>query len=263
MKPSPSILVLAGLDPSGGAGLQADIETIASIGGHCLPVMTVNTVQNTCNIDSLAPVDVDFFQAQLAKISTDARIAVIKIGLISDLALATGIVSFLTEHPQIPVVFDPVLASGAGDKLSNQPLIDYLRTQLLPKVHILTPNSLEARRLTGANDNLDQAGLTLLDTGCQYVLITGTHEQSAAVIHRLYYQKQLQDCQSWPRLTGEYHGSGCTLASAIAAYLAKYTDPLRAIHAAQHYTWHTLKHARRHGMGQLIPNRFYPGHNDA
>ncbi|MBT5229873.1 MAG: hydroxymethylpyrimidine/phosphomethylpyrimidine kinase [Methylococcales bacterium] len=252
-----TILALSGFDPSGGAGLQADIETIGALGGHTTPVMTVNTVQNTHNVDALSPVDVSLFKSQLNKLKTDIQFSAIKIGLIGSIEIAECIAQFLSEHPTLPVVLDPVLASGAGNALATTTLAEYMMSHVIPQVTIITPNSLEARTLTHVDGSLQQAGEALLDTGCQYALITGTHEKETQVHHRLYHAGTLIDTQSCQRLPGEYHGSGCTLASAIAFQLTQHNDTVSAIHAAQEYTWQCLEHASAIGQGQLIPNRFH------
>jgi len=160
-------------------------------------------------------------------------------------------------------VLDPVLASGRGDELVNDDMLDAMRELLIPQSTIITPNSMEARRLAMNDDDenddpsLDECAKRLLLMGCEYVLITGTHEQTPKVINTLYGEHGVIRTDSWARLPGIYHGSGCTLAAAIAALLAQDVDVPEAVKEAQEYTWQTLSAAFRPGMGQHIPDRLF------
>lgn len=251
---TPIILTFSGFDPSGGAGIQADIETIGALGGHAVPVITAATVQNTQNVDALHPTDVTLFEQQIDKLAQDITFSAVKIGMLGDLNITHAVVRFL-QHHRLPVVFDPVLASGAGDALSTQALIQVINRDLLPYVTIITPNRLEARRLTACND-LDQCGHTLCQRGCEHALITGTDETATTetMIHHRYYSHGDSVTLPVQRLPHVYHGSGCTLASAIAYHLC-HLSPLEAIKAAQTYTWNSLLSSRQIGCGQHIPNR--------
>ena len=145
------------------------------------------------------------------------------------------------------VLLDPVLASGRGDALADEAMVAALREYLVPLSTVVTPNSLEALRLGGA--------ARLLEAGCDYVLVTGTHEPGEQVVNVLYDAGGVVREDRWPRLPGEYHGSGCTLASAIAAALASGGAPADAVLEAQAYTWQTLAAGFRPGSGQSIPRR--------
>ena len=251
------LITFSGFDPCGGAGIQADIEAIGALGGHALPIITTSTVQNTQNITQCLSTSVDLFEQQIAKLEEDIEFDGIKIGLLGNINITQAVIRFIQRHNNLPVVLDPVLASGAGNPLAAKDLIEYIKSELLPLVTIVTPNSLEARRLTTTNNSLDQCGEALLTTGCCHVLITGTHENEQQVNHRLYTHHQTTNLLSYERLIGEYHGSGCTLAAAIAFYLTQTSSVETAITQAQQYCWHSLKHGRRIGKGQTIPNRFY------
>jgi hydroxymethylpyrimidine/phosphomethylpyrimidine kinase len=142
-------------------------------------------------------------------------------------------------------------------------MVGALKELLIPQTTILTPNSLEARRLA-AEDSEEGEGLELAEcarriiaTGCEYVLVTGSHENTAQVVNTLYSQDGVVRSDPWPRLAGSYHGSGCTLASAIAATIANGLEISDAVKDAQEYTWQTLKGAFRPGMGQHIPDRLF------
>jgi len=122
---------------------------------------------------------------------------------------------------------------------------------------VLTPNSPETRALARGADTLDACALSLLDAGTDYVLVTGTHEDSRHVDNRLYHEDRLLETFTWERLPGSYHGSGCTLASSLAGLLARGLDPLAAAHEAQDYTWNALRQGYRPGLGQQLPNRLF------
>lgn len=255
----PVVLVFAGLDPTGGAGLSADIEAIISQGCHAAPIATALTVQNTHNVLGVGQVDAMLVIEQARALLDDMPIGVIKIGMLGSVAMVEAIHSLLRDVPQIPVVLDPVLRAGGGGDLANGELIDAMRELLIPQTTILTPNSPEARRLAPDADNLSACALSLLEQGSEYVLITGTHEPTKDVENLLFGGHRLLETYTWPRLPGSYHGSGCTLAASIAGLLAQGQEPMSAIHQAQDYTWQTLEQAYRLGTGQMIPNRLFWG----
>ncbi|HFD86944.1 MAG TPA: hydroxymethylpyrimidine/phosphomethylpyrimidine kinase [Gammaproteobacteria bacterium] len=254
---SPVVLVFAGLDPTGGAGLQADIEAISSMGGHAAPIATCLTVQNTSQVFEVTPVAAPLLIEQARAVLEDMPVRAIKLGLLPDVEIIEGIHSLLTDYPTLPVILDPVLASGAGNALVIEGVIDAINALLLPMTTIVTPNSLEAARLAPGADTAEARAMALLDAGSDYVLITGTHDKTSRVINTLYGNHRKLDQYQWDRLEGSYHGSGCTLAAAIAGLVAHGQDVLSAIEPAQRYTWQSLKHGGYLGMGQKLPNRFF------
>ena len=259
----PIVLTFAASDPSCGAGMQADILTIASMGCHPLSVVTGITVQDTSGVEDIQAVDTDLVVDQARTVLEDMPVAAFKIGLLGSVDNIAGIAEVISDYPDIPLVFDPVLASGRGDELASEDMLDALRELLLPQTTILTPNSMEARRLVLDEDNeaddpsLSECAKRILHMGCEYVLITGTHEHTPKVVNTLYGERGLVRSDSWPRLPGIYHGSGCTLASAIAALLANGLSMEEAVREAQEYTWEALKYGFRPGMGQHIPDRLF------
>lgn len=253
----PAVMCFSGNDPSGGAGISADIQTISSQGGHCIPIITALTTQDSVDIYSIATVEANLITDQARTILQDMPISVFKIGLLSSVASIEAIAEILTAYPSIPVVLDPVLSSGLGTDVADDEMIDALKSLLLPQTTILTPNTLEAERLTINTENNHDRAMQLLQAGCEYVLITGTHDATKEVSNQLYYADRLLDSSNWERLNGSYHGSGCTLASAIAGLLAQRLDPMAACYEAQKYTWNTLKNGYPLGKGQLMPDRFF------
>lgn len=260
--PPANILCFSGLDPSGGAGIQADIESIASMGSHALPVITALTVQNTQNVSRFEAVNVELFTEQARKLLDDVEIHAIKIGMVGSPGIIEAIHTILSQNPTVPVIYDPVITAGGGGDLSDSSITTAIQSQLLPFTTVLTPNSPEARLLSDETD-LISCGKHLLETGCKSVLITGTHEDAETVDNLWFDEGQHIETFSWERLPHEYHGSGCTLASAIAALIAQGLDPFNAVNEAQDYSWNTLKNAYRiSSKGQYLPDRFYWAHGD-
>ncbi len=248
------VLTFAASDPTGGAGLQADILTIAARGCHALSVVTGLTVQDTRGVIRLQAVDAPLVTEQAHALLAEMRVDAIKLGVLASAANATAIAHILAAHPGIPVVVDPVLASGRGDSLADDHLVAALRAEIIPRATVLTPNSIEARRLAGTPE-LVNCPAKLLALGCRYVLITGTHEEGAEVVNTLHGAAGVLRADRWPRLPGSYHGSGCTLASALAAALARGMEIGAAAHDAQAYTWQSLERGFRPGAGQHLPRR--------
>lgn len=250
----PTVLVFSGHDPSGGAGMQADIETIVSYQCHAAGIITALTEQDTRNVKKVFPQTPEALTCQAETLLADVAVSAVKIGLVGspDLVLAIGdILALLPNHP---IVLDPVLAAGGGASLAGGDLIKRLKAYLLPHTTVLTPNSQEARKLSGIDD-LTVCGLALSESGCGYVLITGSHENTHDVCNLLFHNGRLLETFTWPRLPHSYHGSGCTLASAIAALLALGQPVETAIRHAQDFTWHSLEAAFHISGGQAIPNR--------
>ena len=259
----PIVLVFAATDPSGGAGLQSDIMTLSSMGCHPLSVVTAITIQDTMGVDDVSPIEAEWVADQARCVLEDMPVAAFKIGLLGNLEQIAIIAEVVSDYPEVPLVLDPVLASGRGDELVSEEMVGALKELLIPQTTILTPNSLEARRLAaeeneeGEGSDLAECAKRIIATGCEYVLVTGTHENTAQVINTLYGQNGVVRSDSWPRLPGSYHGSGCTLAAAIAATVANGLEVSDAVKDAQEYTWQTLKAAFRPGMGQHIPDRLF------
>jgi hydroxymethylpyrimidine/phosphomethylpyrimidine kinase len=254
---TPVVLVLAGNDPTGGAGLQADIETLGSLGCHPAPVVTALTVQDTVGVKHFQPVETGLVIAQARAVLEDMPVAAIKAGMLATAANVTALSTILQDYPEIPLILDPVLASGRGDPLADETLVDALITLLIPQTTLITPNLMEVMQLAPDADNVDAAAQQLLSLGCGYVLVTGTHARTPEVENRLYGNRRLLETWTWERLPHSYHGSGCTLAAACAATLAHGMDILEAASEAQDFVWQALAHGARLGMGQHIPDRLY------
>jgi hydroxymethylpyrimidine/phosphomethylpyrimidine kinase len=256
----PCVLVFAGSDPSGGAGISADIEAIAAQGAHAMPVITVITVQDNDRVFAVHPVEIELILEQAQTLANKIPIAAIKIGIIGSrinaAAIALWISHFKKQHPNLPVILDPVLASGHGDALSVDSSVNALEliAPLIPLATLITPNLSEAELLCpNATTSLEQAQ-QLMSYGASSVLIKGGHSLDTNITNHWFSSDQHSSWE-WTRLKGEYHGSGCTLASAIAGQLACGKSMQESLELAQIFCQHALEHAYSISSGQFIPKR--------
>ncbi len=257
----PAVLTFAATDPTGGAGLQADVLALASMGCHPLSVVTAITVQDTAGVDAFLALDADWVADQARCILEDMPVAAFKMGVLGSLDVVTVVAEVVSDYPDVPLVLDPVFASGRGDEFASEDMVSAIRELLVPQSTVVTPNIGELRRLAEADDedaDLAECAQRLLDTGCEYVLVTGTHDASTPeVVNTLYHRGGVVRSDKWQRLPGSFHGSGCTLAAALAANLARGLEIGEAAFEAQDYTWQALAHAFRPGMGQHLPDRLF------
>jgi hydroxymethylpyrimidine/phosphomethylpyrimidine kinase len=182
--PPPIVLTFAASDPTGGAGLQADILTLASLGCHPLTVVTALTVQDTAGVEGVLPINAEWVADQARALLEDMPVAAFKLGMLGSVEAIAAIAEIISDYPDIPVILDPVLASGRGDQFADEEMIEAMIGLLLPQTTLLTPNSLEARRLVqqiceaegGSHfePGLAECAHRLINAGCEYVLVTGT-----------------------------------------------------------------------------------------
>lgn len=257
MSGRPIVLCLSGHDPGGGAGLQADLETVAALGGHAAGVITAHTVQDTSNVRRVVAADLTLMREQLDVLLADMTVGALKIGLLGGAAQA-GLVAELVARVGRPAVLDPVLRAGGGAELGSDELIAGMKRALFPRIDVLTPNAAEARRLAGQQD-LDACGAALVAAGARHVLITGGDEpangRDDTVVNRWYRRDGHPRAFAWPRLRGPFHGAGCTLASAIATLLARGQPVAEALADAQAYVHQALRRGFAPGRGRPIPGR--------
>jgi hydroxymethylpyrimidine/phosphomethylpyrimidine kinase len=251
----PMVLTFAATDPTGGAGLQADLLTLAALDCHALSVVTAVTVQDTSGVQRMLPLDAAAVSEQATCVLDDIAVAAFKAGVLGSAQNARAVSEVVSRYADLPFVVDPVLASGRGDPLAPDDMAAALRRFIFPRTTVLTPNSIEARRLAAPHTDLAACARRLTQDGCKFVLITGTHEAGTEVINTLYDASGVVSEERWPRLAGSYHGSGCTLASAIAARLACGVPAVQAVREAQRFTWQALAEGFRPGRGQFLPRR--------
>ena len=251
----PVVLVIAGNDPSGGAGLTADIQAITAAGAHPAPVVAALTVQDTGDVRRVQAVDAAWVAEQARAVLADMPIAAVKLGLLADAAVGHAVAALLAEHPSVPLVVDPVLAASGGRSLVSDALLEVYLQELFPLATLVTPNAAESRRFAPtAADPAGRAG-ALLATGARYVLVKGADDDTSDVRNHLFGPDGFHRESRWPRLPHSYHGSGCTLASAIAARLALGQAIPEAVQDAQRYTQDALRRGWQPGRHQHIPRR--------
>lgn len=250
----PLVLCIAGHDPSGGAGIIADVQAVSALGCHPLSLITSLTVQDSRNVREVEPVPAALIERQLDLLLDDSRISAIKIGLIGEPAQVPAIIRAI-QRCQVPVVLDPVLRAGGGGDLAGNAVMRALIEQLMPITTVSTPNAAEARRLAAA-ESLETCAATLLALGCQNLLITGGDEPTPGTVYNTLHRASAPPkTWQWPRLPEGFHGSGCTLASVIAARLALGDELEAALENAQRWVHGALSRSYAIGQGRRIPNR--------
>jgi hydroxymethylpyrimidine/phosphomethylpyrimidine kinase len=255
------VLTFSASDPTSGAGLQGDILTIAALGSHALTVLTGLTAQNTIGVERFEPCSSVWIDEQIKTLIDDqVRLSAIKTGVLGSVAAVQAVLRVKALWPDLPLVVDPVWSSGRGDSFVDPSLFDAYRNELFPVVDLLTPNWPEAQAFSGRN-TVEEAGERLLQMGCKAVLLKGEHlvsnQASSEIVNRLYLADHQVKVFPCARLPNQYHGSGCTLASACAVGLGQGLSVFDAVELGLEYTWQSLNHGFAVGTGQMIPDRMY------
>lgn len=251
----PVMLTIAGSDPSGGAGIQADLKTASALGVYGASVLTALTAQNTRGVTGIHAVPADFVDAQLQAVLDDLDVRAIKIGMLGDPDVIETIGRRLAERPDIAVVLDPVMVATSGDRLVPESAVEAIRSVLVPRATVVTPNLPETRILTAMavenEDGFETAGRALLREGADYVLVKGGHLEGDEVVDVLVSAEGAQHF-THPRVASvNTHGTGCTLSAAIASGLALGDRVDEAIASARAFLQRALAGAadRRYGSG--------------
>ena len=252
--PEDRVLVLSGLDPCGGAGISADIETLNQFGVTSLPIVTSLTVQNTESVIGVSEVDSGLITKQFNHLLQDVNFSVVKVGLIASKGQASTILSLLSSLTNPIIVLDPIISSGSSNELLDNETIKAIKEKLIPVVDVLTPNLNELQILCPNKD--EQQAIKSLP--CEWVLVTTSDSSVDEIEHRLYHHAELVERFNYTKLPGSYHGSGCTLASAISALLSLGVNTDIACNKALEYTYQTLLNAKSIGKMQYHPNRKKP-----
>lgn len=252
---TPVVLVIAGNDPSGGAGLCADVQAISAQHCHPAPVVTALTVQDTRNASRIENVEADLVIAQAKAVCDDMSVAAVKLGLLGSIDTALAVANLLADLPGIPVVIDPVLVATGGAALAESGMAEIYRESLAARATIMTPNVHEIVALGSPAGDRDQQVQALLERGCRHVLVTGGDADTTDVVNDLYEPGKPPVAYRWPRRAGRVHGSGCTLAAALAARFALGDSVHHAVTRAQEYTAHSIDLAWQPGKGARIPAR--------
>ena len=261
------VLIVAGSDSGGGAGIQADIKTISMLDGYAASAITALTAQNTEGVFGVLPIPPDFIRRQIEVVLDDIGADVIKTGMLHDAAVIEAIVAVLHERAAaIPVVVDPVMIAKGGARLIDPAAIEALKRLLVARAEIITPNLPEAEALCGAKigdvPEMRAAGETLLALGCRAVLVKGGHLPGEIVSDVLVTAAGVRIWES-PRITTRHtHGTGCTLASAIAAGLAQGLGVEGAVDRARNYVQRAIAGAPGLGRGHGPLDHAPPLHPD-
>lgn len=249
----PVILTINSHDPTGGAGLVADIETAASLGCHCLSAITALNVRDTEQHKDRASNDTSVLIEEIRAALEDTAINAVKIGDVASVGQAEAIHTILMEYNDVPVVLDPVLRHGALDGDVDAAI----RMLLLPLAQVAILSTEHLHQLANCGDSVAACTQELLEYGGENLLITGTSTEPHKMINGLYNTRGLAKNYSWEALPNEFHGAGSTLSAAVTSYLAHGFDLMEALQQGQQFTWQALTHARRLGMGRLIPDRLF------
>jgi len=263
--PRGTVLSVAGSDSSGGAGIQADIKTISLLGSYAASVLTALTAQNTRGVSSIHGLPPSFVLDQLEAVLTDIPIDVIKTGMLHTPAIIAALAERLGERKVIiPLVIDPVMVAKGGASLMEREAVQVFSDQLLPLAYLLTPNIPEAERLLGRGikneSEMEQAARDLHAVGAARVLIKGGHLSSQNSTDILFDGKECHSFSSERIFTSNTHGTGCSYASAISAYLAQGEPLLTAVSKAKTYITAAIRNARPLGRGHSPVNHYLAAH---
>ena len=247
------VLVIAGSDSGGGAGLQADVKTITMLGGHAATAVTAVTVQDTLGVHAIFPISPEVVRAQGLAVLADIGADALKVGMLGDAALVDIAAELIDAAGDAPAVIDPVMTAKGGASLASHAAVQALRERLIPRAALLTPNAPEAEALTGLSvqtpDDLRRAGEALLEAGARAVLVKGGHLPGARVVDVLLTPAGETRFESGRIDSRHTHGTGCTLASAIAAHLARGRSLETAVERARDYVRGAILHAPGFGAG--------------
>jgi hydroxymethylpyrimidine/phosphomethylpyrimidine kinase len=247
-------LTIAGSDPTGGAGLQADIRVFSHLGVHGLSVITALTAQNTHGVDSILSIEASFVEAQLSSLLNDIRPDALKTGMIYTRDAVKVIVRLIRGFDLENLVIDPVTVSSSGRPLMEEGALDILKNELFPLAKVITPNIYEASALSGINvedeKGMEEAAVVIKKAGPEAVIITGGHLERET-LDLIYYEGKFYRLRS-NKAPGEFHGTGCVFSAALSAYLAKGSSVVNAAESAKAFVHKAIINARSIGKGMKL-----------
>jgi hydroxymethylpyrimidine/phosphomethylpyrimidine kinase len=234
----PNVLSIAGTDPSGGAGIQADLKSFSALGAYGMAVVTALVAQNTRGVRDVRLVEPDFIIAQIDAVFDDVRVDAVKIGMVATAEIATAVAGALVRHKAPHIVLDPVMVAKSGDRLLAAQAVRALRERLIPLAEIITPNLPEAADLLGVSSisasGMEEAVRKLHALGSQWVLLKGGHLDGPESVDLLFDGSEIHRLAAPRVVTKNTHGTGCTLSSAIAALRPRY-DMVEAVTRAKDF----------------------------
>jgi hydroxymethylpyrimidine/phosphomethylpyrimidine kinase len=264
---SPLILTFGVSDPVGALGIQADLAAFAALGCHGLSVTTGLLIADTARIEDMQEVDADWVVDQARVVLEDMAVAAFKVGALASIEQASAIAEIVSDYPDVPLILDPFLSSLPDSGLADDDMLMAIRQILIPQTTVLLLSQVELARMAetwrdgGGDDMLAADVAELTGMGCEFVLVTGTGASGkgagATLTNTLFSEDGKLGTFSWQHLPGPFVGAGSTLSAALAALMARETDAVDAVQAAQEYTAGALAHAQRLGMGKLVPNKFF------
>lgn len=258
----PVILSVHAHDPSGCGGIQADIEACASLGAHCVSVISAVFIKDTSALNAVRATHSSLLIQQVRQLLEDMPVNAIKIGYLGTVANIEAIHSILMDYPQIPVILQAEsvpkqqMTGGVSEALDYR-FIDAIKTLLLPHALVFSADLNEVHAFAPTADGLHAASADILETGCQHLLVNGSEFTPNEFVSHFYSSRGLQRCFRFPRLRVKSFGCGSTLAASIAAYTGHGLRLNDCIERAQQYTWESMESSRRLGMGLKTPNRFH------
>ena len=254
MKPKFKVLIIAGSDSSGGAGIQADIKTVSSLGCYAMTAITAVTAQNTTGVKSIVPIKPTEIFKQIDVTSNDIRPNAIKIGMLYSKPVIKSVIKSLNKNRLRKVVLDPVMVAKGGEKLINNSAIKAIKKDLMKKTLLITPNIPEAEILTGTKiksiQDMIKAGKILIKLGAKNVLIKGGHLKSNQMYDILLNKKKIKVFKSKKYRSKNTHGTGCTLSSAIATYLSCGKDLIKSCELGIKYVNEAIRSNLNIGKGK-------------
>jgi hydroxymethylpyrimidine/phosphomethylpyrimidine kinase len=254
-------LTIAGSDPSGGAGIQADLKTFAALGVYGTSAVTALTVQNTLGVISIEPLVADLITAQIEAVAGDIDLQAAKTGMLATAAIVEAVAAAIDELELPNVIVDPVLVSTSGEPLLDEDGIEVMRTELFSRALAITPNLPEAELLSGykiaSPADAQEAARRLHDLGPTAVIITGGHTEGETVVDLLYDGDRFVELRTERVPNRDVHGTGCTFAAAVASFVALGSPLEQAAQQAQRYVAGAIRQAFTVGQGQQILNHFW------
>ncbi|QIZ36238.1 bifunctional hydroxymethylpyrimidine kinase/phosphomethylpyrimidine kinase [Saccharopolyspora sp. ASAGF58] len=256
----PNVLTIAGTDPSGGAGVQADLKTFSAHGAYGMSVITALVAQTTTGVSEVHEVPPEFITAQLVTLLDDVRVDAVKIGMLANAEVIRAVIGVLDRYSPPHVVLDPVMVAKSGDRLLAPEAVSVLRDELLPRVDLITPNLPETADLLGEPEITDPNDMPaqaerLARLGAKQVLLKGGHLDGRSSVDLLYGEGIAEFLSSERVVTTNDHGTGCTLSAAIAALRPQRADWLDAVREAKEYLTEALRASDRldvgHGHGPV------------
>jgi len=267
---TPIVLTIAGSDSSGGAGIQADIKAMSATGSYACSVITAITSQNTLGVAAIHPIPLEHIESQLDAVFTDLNVAAVKVGMLADAEIIKVVAAKIRQYQPKHLVVDPVMVATSGDLLLEQSAIFTLKQELLPLADLITPNLPEGAALIGGDVPQDEEQMgTMIESlralGAKAVLLKGGHLEKDQNSNDLLIQQQSSELLSAKRVaTKNTHGTGCTLSSAIASYLAQGNRLHKAVYLGKQYISQAIAHADQLevGSGHGPVHHFFCGHTN-